>query len=59
MSGQSRLWEDAARRLRERRGLEDALRKGSGILKAEDYPHWRDRNVTRRWVKEMRSGAGS
>jgi hypothetical protein len=57
--GRSRFLEEAAREKLERLELETALRKGSGILKAKDYPHWRDRDATRRWVKEMRSGEAS
>lgn len=57
--GRSRFLEEAAREKLERLELDSALRKGSGILDPKDYPHWRDRDATRRWVKEMRSGDAS
>jgi hypothetical protein len=55
--GRSRFLEEAAREKLERDELEDAIRKGTGLLKDEDYPHWRDTASVQEWVRASRRGA--
>ncbi len=55
--GRSRFLEEAAREKLERIELEAAIRKGAGILKGEDYPHWRDTASVQEWVRASRRGA--
>jgi hypothetical protein len=52
--GRSRFLEEAAREKLERLELEAALRKGAGILKAKDYPEWRDQGSINEWVRAQR-----
>jgi metal-responsive CopG/Arc/MetJ family transcriptional regulator len=52
--GRSRFFEEAAREKLERAALERALDASFGILKAEDYPYWRDRETTAAWVRKVR-----
>lgn len=52
--GRSRFLEEAAREKLERAALEKAIRSTSGILRAKDYPHWRDRRAIRAWVRKVR-----
>jgi hypothetical protein len=54
--GRSRFLEEAAREKLERIELEAAIRKGAGILKEEDYPHWRDTASVQEWVRASRRG---
>ena len=54
--GRSRFLEEAAREKLERIELEDAIRTGTGILKDEDYPHWRDTESVQDWVRASRPG---
>lgn len=35
--------------------LRETIRKGSGILKEEDYPHWSTPEEIAAWVREARS----
>ncbi len=55
--GRSRFLEEAAREKLERIELEDAIRQGAGLLKDEDYPHWRDTESIQKWVRTSRRGA--
>jgi hypothetical protein len=55
--GRSRFLEEAAREKLKRIELEAAIRKGAGILKDEDYPHWRDTASVQEWVRASRRGA--
>ncbi|HZU71807.1 MAG TPA: hypothetical protein VE990_03455 [Acidimicrobiales bacterium] len=57
--GRSRFLEDAAREKLERQDLEAAIRKGAGILKDKDYPHWRDTGSVQEWVRSSRRGVGT
>lgn len=52
--GRSRFLEEAAREKLERLELEAALRQGGGMLKAKDYPHWRDQASINEWVRAQR-----
>jgi metal-responsive CopG/Arc/MetJ family transcriptional regulator len=52
--GRSRFLEEAAREKLERLELEAALRKCAGILKAKDYPEWRDQESINEWVRAQR-----
>lgn len=52
--GRSRFLEDAAREKLERLELEEAIRKGAGVLKEKDYPHWRDQSAINEWVRTQR-----
>lgn len=54
--GRSRFLEEAAREKLERIELADAIRSGSGLLKDEDYPHWRDTASVQEWVRASRRG---
>jgi hypothetical protein len=54
--GRSRFLEEAAREKLERIALEAAIRKGAGMLKDEDYPHWRDTESIQEWVRASRRG---
>lgn len=54
--GRSRFLEEAAREKLERIDLEAAIRKGAGMLKDEDYPHWRDTESVQEWVRASRRG---
>lgn len=54
--GRSRFLEEAARERLERLDLEAAIREGSGVLKQKDYPHWRDTEAVREWVRASRRG---
>lgn len=54
--GRSRFLEEAAREKLERIDLEDAIRKGAGLLKDEDYPYWRDTESVQEWVRASRRG---
>lgn len=54
--GRSRFLEEAAREKLERLELEAAIRDGAGLLKDEDYPHWRDTGSVKRWVRTSRRG---
>ncbi len=54
--GRSRFLEEAAREKLERIALEAAIRDGTGILKDEDYPHWRDTKDVKEWVRASRRG---
>jgi hypothetical protein len=55
--GRSRFLEEAAREKLDRIELEAAIRKGTGILKDEDYPHWSDTASVQEWVRASRRGA--
>ncbi len=55
--GRSRFLEEAAREKLERIALEEAIRTGAGLLKDEDYPHWRDTASVQEWVRASRRGA--
>lgn len=57
--GRSRFLEEAAMEKLERIALEGAIRKGAGILKDADYPHWRDTDSVQEWVRASRRGAKS
>jgi hypothetical protein len=52
--GRSRFLEEPARRKLERLEFQQAIREGAGILKAEDYPHWRDTEAVKEWVRASR-----
>lgn len=54
--GRSRFLEEAARDRLERLELEAAIREGSGVLKEKDYPHWRDTDAVKEWVRASRRG---
>ena len=54
--GRSRFLEEAAREKLERLELEAAIRQGSGLLKDKDYPHWRDTESVKEWVRTSRRG---
>jgi hypothetical protein len=54
--GRSRFLEEAAREKLERLELEAAIRKGAGVLKDKDYPHWRDTATVQDWVRTSRRG---
>ena len=54
--GRSRFLEDAAREKLARIELEAAIRRGAGMLKDKDYPHWRDTESIRNWVRASRRG---
>jgi metal-responsive CopG/Arc/MetJ family transcriptional regulator len=54
--GRSRFLEEAAREKLERLALETAIRKGAGLLKDADYPHWRDTESIQEWVRASRRG---
>lgn len=54
--GRSRFLEEAAKEKLERIELETAIRKGAGLLKDEDYPHWRDTASVQEWVRASRRG---
>ncbi len=54
--GRSRFLEEAAREKLERLDLEAAIREGSGLLKDEHYPHWRDTTAVQEWVRRSRRG---
>jgi hypothetical protein len=54
--GRSRFLEEAARRKLERRELDAAIREGAGLLKDKDYPHWRDTESVKKWVRTSRRG---
>jgi hypothetical protein len=53
--GRSRFLEEAAREKLERIALEEAIRTGAGLLKDEDYPHWRDTASVQEWVRASRT----
>lgn len=42
---------DSAGEKLERIALEEAIRTGAGLLKDEDYPHWRDTASVQEWVR--------
>jgi Arc/MetJ-type ribon-helix-helix transcriptional regulator len=52
----SRFLEEAAREKLERIGLEETIRAGAGLLKDEDYSHWRDTTSVQEWVRASRRG---
>ncbi|MDP9389631.1 MAG: hypothetical protein M3Q48_17375, partial [Actinomycetota bacterium] len=52
--GRSGFLEEAAREKLERLALEAAIRAGAGLLKDEDYPHWRDTESVKEWVRTSR-----
>ena len=54
--GRSRFLEEAAREKLQRIELEDAIRNGAGLLKDDDYPHWRDTASVQEWVHASRRG---
>ncbi len=54
--GRSRFLEEAAREKLERSEAEAAIREGAGMLKEDDYPHWRDTATVREWVRASRRG---
>lgn len=54
--GRSRFLEDAAREKLERLELEAAIREGAGVLRDKDYPHWRDTESVKEWVRTSRRG---
>jgi len=54
--GRSRFLEQAAREKLERVELEAAIRQGAGILKEKDYPHWRETEDVKEWVRSSRRG---
>jgi len=54
--GRSRFLEEAAREKLERLELEAAIRDGAGLLKDKDYPHWRDTDSVKEWVRTSRRG---
>lgn len=53
----SSFLEEAAREKLERVELEEAIRTGAGLLKSENYPHWRDTASVQEWVRASRRGA--
>ncbi len=54
--GRSRFLEEAAREKLERLALERAIHEGAGILREEHYPHWRDTEAIKEWVRASRRG---
>lgn len=54
--GRSRFLERAARQLLRDVELDEAIEATSGIINAEDYPHWKDDETTYRWVRALREG---
>lgn len=54
--GRSRFLTEAAKEKLERIELETAIRRGAGLLKDEDYPHWRDTESVQEWVRASRRG---
>lgn len=54
--GRSRFLEEAAREKLERIEVEAAIRDGAGMLKEDDYPHWRDTASVQEWVRASRRG---
>ncbi len=54
--GRSRFLEEAAREKLERLELEAAIREGAGLLEDDDYPHWRDTESVKKWVRTSRRG---
>lgn len=54
--GRSRFLEQAAREKLERVELEAAIRDGAGLLKEKDYPHWRETEDVKEWVRSSRRG---
>lgn len=54
--GRSRFLQDAAREKLERLELEAAIREGTGFLQDKDYPHWRDTDAVKEWVRRSRRG---
>lgn len=52
----SRFLEEAAREKLDRIEMEAAIRKGAGLLRDEDYPHWRDTASVQEWVRASRRG---
>lgn len=57
--GRSRFLEQAACEKLERLELEAAIHEGSGILKEEDYPHCRETEDVKEWVRASRRGEPS
>lgn len=56
--GRGRFLEEAARERLERLELESAIREGAGLLRPKDYPHWRNTEAVKQWVR-MSRGASS
>lgn len=54
--GRSQFLEEAARERLNRLELESAIREGAGLLKDKDYPHWRDTESVKEWVRKSRRG---
>ena len=52
--GRSRFLEEAAREKLDRSDLADALIAATGIMSAEDYPEFRDRESIAQWVRRGR-----
>jgi metal-responsive CopG/Arc/MetJ family transcriptional regulator len=52
--GRSRFLEQAAREKLDRERLDEALVSTAGMLSAEDYPEWRDREAIADWVRSSR-----
>jgi metal-responsive CopG/Arc/MetJ family transcriptional regulator len=52
--GRSRFLEEAAREKLERVELEKALASTAGILKAKDYPEFKDQRAINEWVRAQR-----
>jgi metal-responsive CopG/Arc/MetJ family transcriptional regulator len=51
----SRFVEEALRRAIRREQLRDSIERTAGVLRAEDYPHWRTSEDVVEWVREMRA----
>jgi hypothetical protein len=54
--GRSRFLEEAARERLERLKLEAAISEGAGLLRERDYPHWRNTQSVKKWVRMSRRG---
>lgn len=50
----SRFLEEAAREKLARQELKDALEATAGIASSERYPHWRDLDSIKEWVRKTR-----
>jgi hypothetical protein len=52
--GRSRFLEQAAREKLERIALDEVLRTAAGIVKAKDYPEFKDQASINEWVRAQR-----
>lgn len=52
--GRSRFIVDAVRERIDQIAFQRALRRATGIAKARDYPHWKDRETAAEWVRSIR-----